>query len=114
MKNLLLLLFLIGSMSFNFVPVRTVSASTTIVSGDDTGYVVNTGGAVTFTFGTVSAGFTCTISNHGTGNVTFSGPVTVANGTTITVLPKGATEFLPNVKGNSINLLYDGSVWRGN
>lgn len=112
MKTLFALL-LITFFSFIAVPVRTVSASTTIVSGDDTGFVTNTGGAVTFTLGTVSSGFSCTVSNHGTGIITFSAPITVANSTTITTLSKSATEITPNQIGNKIRLYYDGTTWRG-
>ena len=114
MKSLsILFLMLISLMSITSVPIRTVSASTTIGSGDDTGFVTNTGGSVTFTLGTVSSGFSCTVVNHGTGIITFSGSVTVANGTTITTLSKSASEILPNQIGNSINLFYDGTTWRG-
>lgn len=104
----------ISLMSFTSVPIRTVSASTTIVSGDDTGFVYNTGGAVTFTLGTVSSGFSCTISNYGTGAITFSSGITVANGQTITILPKSASGIEPGIIGNSITLTYDGTTWRGN
>ena len=114
MKKLLFLpLLLILLMSFHAVPVRTVSASTTIGTGDDTGFVTNTGAAVTFTLGSVSSGFSCTVANHGTGIITFSGGITVANGQTITVLPKAASGIEPGIVGNSIRLFYDGTTWRG-
>ena len=109
----ILLVLLISLMSLSAVPVRTVSASTTIGTSDDNGFVTNTGAAVTFTLGTVSNGFSCTVANHGTGNVTFSGAITVANGQTITVLPKSASSIEPNIIGNSITLFYDGTTWRG-
>lgn len=105
-------LIIISLMSFSAAPVRTVSANTTIVSGDDGGFVINTGAAVTFTLGTVSSGFTCTVVNQGTGNITISSDVTVANGQTITIIPKSASGIEPGILGNSIRLIYDGT-WRG-
>lgn len=112
MKILILLTFIL-LMSFVTVPVRSVSSATTIVTGDDSGFVVNTGGAVTFTLGTVSAGFTTTIVNNGTGVITFSSAVTVGNGQTITQLSNSAGAIMPGTKGNSIRIFYDGTLWRG-
>lgn len=112
MRNLILLTFIL-LMGFTVAPVRGVSSSTTIVTGDDSGFVVNTGGAVTFTLGTVSAGFTTTVVNNGTGLITFSSAVTVANGQTITELSNSAGAIMPGTKGNSIRLFYDGTLWRG-
>lgn len=100
-------------MSFFTVPVRSVSTATTIVTGDNSGFVVNTGGAVTFTLGTVSTGFTTTVVNNGTGVITFSSPITVANGQTITELSYSASAIMPGIKGNSIQIFYDGTIWRG-
>jgi hypothetical protein len=108
-----LILGLIVYLCCAFVPVRNVSSSTTITSSDDGGIVVNTGGSATFTLGSVSSGFSCVVSNHGTGIVTFSGSITVANGKTITTLTNNRTEFNPNGLGNSIQLWYDGTTWRG-
>jgi hypothetical protein len=113
MKTLSFISFiLISLMSFSAAPVRSVSANTTIVTGDDNGFVINTGGTVTFTLGTVSSGFTTTIVNQGTGNITLSSAVTVASGQTITVIPKSASGIEPGILGNSIRLIYDGT-WRG-
>ena len=106
-------LIIISLMSFSAVPVRSVSANTTIVTGDDNGFVINTGGAVTFTLGTVSSGFTCTVINQGTGNITLSSGVTVANGQTITIIPKSASGIEPGIIGNSIRLIFEGTTWRG-
>jgi hypothetical protein len=113
MKILSIISFvLISLMSFTVAPVRTVSANTTIGTSDNDGFVINTGAAVTFTLGTVSSGFTCTIVNQGTGNVTLSSAVTVASGQTITIIPKTASGIEPGIVGNSIRLIYDGTTWR--
>lgn len=114
MKTLLIIsLILISLSSFTVAPVRTVSANTTIITSDNEGFVINTGAAVTFTLGTVSNGFTCTIVNQGTGNITLSSAVTVANGQTITIIPKTASGIEPGIVGNSIRLVFDGTIWRG-
>lgn len=106
-------LIIISLMSFSAAPVRSVSANTTISSTDDNGFVINTGAAVTFTLGSVSSGFTCTVVNQGTGNITLSSGVTVANSQTITIIPKSASGIEPGILGNSLRLIYDGSTWRG-
>lgn len=115
MKSLLSVFFvlLISLSSFSAAPVRSVSANTTISSTDDGGFIINTGAAVTFTLSSVSTGFTCTIINQGTGNITLSSSVTVANSRTITIIPKSATSIEPGILGNSLRLIYDGSTWRG-
>lgn len=104
---------LISLMSITFVPVRTVSANTTITTADDEGFVTNTGGAITITLGTVTSGFKCTVANHGTATLIFSSGITVANGTTITALSKNSSEISPNQIGNTIEIWYDGTTWRG-
>lgn len=96
----------------SFINIRTVSSNTTITSTDNDGIVMNTGGAVTFTLGSVSSGFSCSVVNNGTGNITFSSGITVANGQTITVLTKSATEISPGLIGNKIRIFYNGSTWR--
>jgi len=109
-------LFSIFAIFFLFaftIPTRTVSTtSTTIASGDDGYVIIHTGANATYTLGTVSSGFTCNIVNHGTGNITFSGNIRTANAQNITVLTYYSSEINPGVVGNSIRLLYDGSVWR--
>lgn len=98
--------------SFTVIPARTVSASTTITSADNDGVVTNTGGAVTFAFGTVASGFSCTINNHGTGNVTFGSDIFVQNGKSINTLGWSSTEITPNGISNRIRIYYDGTVFR--
>jgi hypothetical protein len=105
-----LMVFLCGFV----VNTRTVTGtSTTIATADNDFVILHTGAAATYTLGTVSDGFSCRVVNHGTGNITFSGAVTVANGQTITVLGRSASEMLPGVNGNSITLVRIGGVWRG-
>lgn len=111
--KLLLITILISLSSFFPVPVRTVTANTTITSTDDNGFVINTGAAVTFTLGSVSAGFSCKIINQGTGSITLSTPVTVGNSQTITIIPKSASGLEPGIKGNTLEIVFDGTSWRG-
>jgi hypothetical protein len=115
MKTLsIILILLIPTFGFKAPVTRTVSSSTVIMLTDDLGTIVNTGGNVTFTLSAgLLSGFSCTIYNHGTGNIVFSLPITVANGQTITILPKSASGIEPGIIGNSIRISYDGSVWRG-
>ncbi len=111
MKHLALILFMF---LFNsLLAIRTVSGNTSIVTDDDTDIVVATGGNATFTLTSVSSGFTCVIVNHGTGTVTFSTPVYVGGGKTITTLGNYPAEMRPGWVGNTITLAYDGTVWRG-
>lgn len=108
----ILFLFSIGLMAFT-VPTRTVTGtSTTVASSDDGLVILHTGAAATYTLGTVSDGFSCTIANHGTGNITFSSAITTATGQTITVLSRSSGEFVPGQIGNSITLVRIGGVWR--
>jgi len=111
-KSFLFLTLLISLMSFLTIPVRNVSASTTITSADDGGVVTNTGGAVTFTLGTVSSGFSCTINNQGTGDITLSTAVTVHNGKTVTTIGRHSTEITSNGVGNKLRIYYDGTSFR--
>lgn len=112
MKKLCLLFFFFALCSFA-VPTRTVSTTTaTIASSDDNFVIVHTGAAATYTLGTVSAGFSCTVLNHGTGNITFSTNIRTTNTQTVTVLTNYSSQMMPGTIGNSIRLLYDGAVWR--
>lgn len=106
-------LILISLMSFSVAPVRSVSANTTIGTSDNDGFVINTGAAVTFTLGTVASGFSCTVVNQGTGNVTLSSAVRVSSGQTITVIRNSPSEINPDILGNSLRLVFDGTTWRG-
>jgi hypothetical protein len=95
------------------VPTRTVSTTTaTIATADDNFVIVHTGAAATYTLGTVSAGFSCTVLNHGTGNITFSTNIRTTNTQTVTILTNYSSQMMPGTIGNSIQLLYDGAVWR--
>ena len=111
MKNLLVIIVAICLSSF-IIPTRVISTSTTITTSDDNGVVINTGGAVTYTLGTVSSGFTCTIVNQGTGSITFSTGIKTDNNNTITVLDKSSSSMSAGVVGNSVRLLFDGTIWR--
>ncbi len=108
----LAILFVFAS-AFTLVPVRTSSGATTITTSDNDGVVIHTGAASTYTLGTVSSGFSCTIINHGTGAITLSGAVTVANGRTTTTIPASRGEITPSNISNSLVLIYDGTNWRG-
>lgn len=108
-----ILVLLIGLLSAFTILNRSVTGSTTtIASGDDNYLIVHTGPAATYTLGTVSDGFSCTVVNHGTGNITFSAGITTANGQTITVLPASNGEIVPGQIGNKITIAYIGGVWR--
>lgn len=113
MKKLFSLITLILCfVSFTAIPTRRVTASTTITAADNDGVVTNTGGAVTFTFGTVASGFSCTINNQGTGNVTFGSDIFVQNGKSINTLGWNSTQITPNGISNRIRIYYDGTVFR--
>jgi type IV secretory pathway TrbL component len=112
MKKLLPILLLFFC-SFTVATIRTVSGSTSIVTADDNNIVVATGGNATFTLSAVSAGFSTTIINHGTGTVTFSTAVSVGGGKTITTLGNYPAEMRPGWVGNTIRICYDGTTWRG-
>lgn len=110
MKLLFAFFFVLSSV---FVPIRTSSTSTTIAQSDDTGFVTHTGSTATYTLGTVSAGFSCTIENMGIGIITFSQGITVGNGKTLTTLGFSRNTMTPDGFGNSITIHWDGTAWRG-
>jgi len=113
MKKLFSLLGYFILLSAFTVPTRTVSTTTaTIATGDDGYVIIHTGAAATYTLGSVSSGFTCTVVNHGTGSITFSTNIRTTNTQNITVLTNYSSQMMPGTIGNSIRLLYDGSVWR--
>lgn len=108
-----ILVLLVGLFSAFTILNRSVSTSTaTIASGDDNYLIVHTGPAATYTLGTVSDGFSCTVVNHGTGAITFSAAITTANGQTITVLPRSNGEIVQGQIGNKITLARISGVWR--
>ena len=112
MKKLFSLLIFVFFSAFT-IPTRTVSTTTATISTGDDGYVIiHTGAAATYTLGSVSSGFSCTVVNHGTGSITFSTNIRTTNTQNITVLTNYSSEMMPGTIGNSIRLLYDGSVWR--
>jgi hypothetical protein len=112
MKKLCLLFIFLVLCSFA-VPTRTVSTTTaTIATADDNFVIIHTGAAATYTLGIVSAGFSCTVVNHGTGSITFSTNIRTTNTQNITVLTNYSSQMMPGTIGNSIQLLYDGAVWR--
>jgi hypothetical protein len=108
----IIFLISIGLMAFSVLNRTVTGTSTTIASTDDNYVILHTGAAATYTLGTVSDGFSCTVANHGTGVITFSSAITTANGQTITVLSNSAGSFVPGQIGNSITLVKIGGVWR--
>jgi len=111
MKHLTLILSLLIFSSF--ASVRSVTGNTSIVTADDNDIVIATGSNATFTLSSVSSDFTVTVINHGTGTITFSQNVYVGGGKTINTLGNYPAEMLPGWVGNTIRLVYDGSIWRG-
>ena len=108
-----LLIFSVFCLSAAVILNRTVTGSSTTISSTDDNYVIlHTGPAATYTLGTVSDGFSCTVANHGTGDITFSAPITTADGQTITVLPFSSGSFTPGQSGNVITLIKIGGDWR--
>lgn len=113
MKKTLFVILSILLISFSSVNNRTVTGtSTSIVTADDGYVILHTGASATYTLGSVTNGFSCKVINHGTGDITFSGSITTANGQTITVLPKSNGEFIPGQIGNQITIAKIGGVWR--
>jgi hypothetical protein len=112
MKKLTLILsiFLLSTI---VIPYRTVTGtSTTIAPGDDNFVIIHTGGSATYTLGTVADGFSCTIVNHGTGNIILTQSITTANGQTVTVVNRSNGEIIPGQIGNKIRISRINGVWR--
>jgi hypothetical protein len=91
-----------GSFATNILSDNTAALTLTNIHRT----IINTGAATTYTLPVASTcrGREYIIANHGTGNITFATPITVAFGVTSTILS--------NVNGsNNITIQSDGTSW---
>ena len=91
-----------GSLSYSG---RVINSSYTLLATDNV--LINIGAAVTWTLpaANTAGGRTYRLVNQGSGNVTLSQAVTIANGVTTTTIGNAAGS-------NSFEIISDGTVWR--
>lgn len=87
----------------NFLNVRLVNNNTALLPTDVVIIWIGVNGTITLP--TVATGRAVYITNHGTGTITLSKPVTTASGVTSTTITTA-------VANRYYHIVFDGTVWR--